>query len=184
MLAVHLLGGASKPVDTEDVAVKAHELAPGRLTWRKYPDQINLELARVFLSDAKKKEIGYLSGTGRTGWRLTKKGMEWARAVEQELPGMELARARQDSRTKSLDENRWRRERSRILGTQAWIRWQEQFTPTSRQAEEVFRIDSYVDGAMREMKVTRLMDLFSDDQEVSPFLAAMSQLVSDEGEEQ
>src|SRR5689334_18326851 len=53
-LAVYRLGGAQRAVDTEDVAVEAHRIAPGRFSWKKYPDQINLELIRVFLSDAKK----------------------------------------------------------------------------------------------------------------------------------
>jgi len=34
-LAVYLPGGDSKRIDTEDVAVKSNELAPGRFTWRK-----------------------------------------------------------------------------------------------------------------------------------------------------
>ena len=51
-LAVYLLGGDTQYVDTEDAAVKANELAPGRFTWRKYRDQINIENVRTFLSDA------------------------------------------------------------------------------------------------------------------------------------
>ena len=42
-IAVYLLGGEREPVDTEDVAKKANELAPGRFTWRKYKDQIKAE---------------------------------------------------------------------------------------------------------------------------------------------
>lgn len=38
-LAVYLLGGERQRVDTEDIAVKANELASGRFTWRKYPDR-------------------------------------------------------------------------------------------------------------------------------------------------
>src|SRR5262245_41135171 len=79
-VAVYLLKGESQRVDTEDVAVKANKLAPGRYTWRKYPDQINLELIRVYLSDAKKKEKGrYLAGSGNSGWMLTRAGLEFAR---------------------------------------------------------------------------------------------------------
>jgi len=33
-LAVYLLGGDAHWVDTEDIAKKANELAPGRFTWR------------------------------------------------------------------------------------------------------------------------------------------------------
>ena len=65
-LAVYLLGGESKRIDTEDVAVKANGLMPGRFSWRKYKDQINIEIVRAFLSDAKKPKNGaYLSGTGQ-----------------------------------------------------------------------------------------------------------------------
>lgn len=49
LVAVYLLRGDSNSVDTEDVAVKANELAPGAFTWRKYRDQINLEIVRVVL---------------------------------------------------------------------------------------------------------------------------------------
>ena len=58
--------------------------------------------------------------------------------------------------------------------------WLDKRVHQSYEVIEVFRIDSYVVGAMREMKVTRLVDLFSDDDEVGPFLAEMSQLVDDE----
>ncbi|HAB18651.1 MAG TPA: hypothetical protein DCE44_19690 [Verrucomicrobiales bacterium] len=45
-LAVYLLGGDTHRVDTEDVAVKANDLAHGRFTWRKYRDQINIDANR------------------------------------------------------------------------------------------------------------------------------------------
>src|SRR5262245_4834111 len=68
-LAVFLLGGDEQVVDTEDVAMKVNAIAPGRFSWRKYPEQVNLELVRVFLSDAKKPEFGGLvSGSGARGW--------------------------------------------------------------------------------------------------------------------
>ncbi len=64
-VAVYILGGISGAVDTEDVAIKANELAPGRFSWKKYPTQVNLEVVRVYLSDAKKPSKGaYLLGSG------------------------------------------------------------------------------------------------------------------------
>jgi hypothetical protein len=63
-IAVYLLGGDSKYVDTEDIAFKANELAPGRFTWRKYPEQINIDNIRKRLSDAKSENKGgYLLGS-------------------------------------------------------------------------------------------------------------------------
>ena len=68
VLALYFLDGHSKRVDTEDVAIKSHELAPLRFAWAKYPEQVNLELIRVALSDAKKPEKGRLIvGSGRRG---------------------------------------------------------------------------------------------------------------------
>src|SRR5437660_4246482 len=87
--AVYLLGGDQRRIDTEDVAVKSFQLAPHRLAWRKYPEQINLELVRVYLSNAKKAEHGsLLTGSGRTGWSLTQKGLMWIRSSGTKLSNM------------------------------------------------------------------------------------------------
>ena len=67
-IAVYLLGGDSKYVDTEDIAIKTNELAPGRFTWRKYPEQINIDNVRKRLSDAKNvKKGGFLLGSFKKG---------------------------------------------------------------------------------------------------------------------
>lgn len=183
-LAVFLEGGDQKAVDTEDVAVRANELAPGRFSWRKYPDQINLEIVRVYLSDAKGAEKGALVvGSGRTGWSLTPEGLKWARDASTKLLKQDLSRTRDESAGGSVDERRWRRERARLMGTPAWQRWTagRREGVDGRQAAEVFRIDSYAEGRMRTMKITRLRSLFSDDSELLPFLDAMAQILEGEG---
>ena len=97
-LSVYLLGGESRHVDTEEVAVKANELAPGRFTWRKYPDQINIENVRTFLSDAKKSKNGsYLAGSGKDGWILTEKGFDFAQRRAKET---ETEKRRRSSRNR------------------------------------------------------------------------------------
>ena len=183
-LAVYSLGGDQRAVDTEDAAVMAHKLAPGRFCWRKYPDQINLELVRVYLSDAKKIDKGgLLTGSGRTGWALTPKGLEWARKVEPRVAGIHLGRGRSDSRAGSIDENRWRRERGRLLRTPAWASWSEGNRELSADAaSEVFRLDSYAVGQLRETKVTRLLSLFQDDSEILPFLKEAARLTKRAGD--
>lgn len=171
-LAVYLLGGEDHAVDTEDVAVKAHELAPGRFAWRKYPEQINLELVRVYLSDAKKLQRGALvQGSGRTGWVLTRHGQQWARLALSRTAVSDLGRPRKQSRAGSIDEVRWRRERARILATVAWSQWSRGARDISlKEIQEVFRIDAYATGQLRETKVTRLLALFEDDPEMIAFL--------------
>ena len=76
-LALYQLGGGSTPFDTEDVAVKASELAREAFAWKKYEGQINLEMVRICLSDAKKPEKGArVIGTGNKGWSLTADGVK------------------------------------------------------------------------------------------------------------
>lgn len=172
--AVFSLGGASKVVDTEDVAIEAHTLAPTRFAWSKYPEQVNLELVRVFLSDAKKRSHGWLSGSGKDGWSLTPKGLKWAMENESRIRGAgSVARARRDRRSASPDERRWRREEQRLRSlpaAQAWLA--ERRSPTQAQAMEIFRIDSYVNAQMRDLKVTRLLEMFSQDRELLDFVKA------------
>ena len=90
-LATYLLGGAQKAIDTEDIAVEAHRLAPGRFSWKKYPDQINLELVRVYLSDAPRDKGVLLLGSGRTGGDDA--GRKWAKESAQKIQSTKNARA-------------------------------------------------------------------------------------------
>jgi hypothetical protein len=168
--AVYRLGGAQRAVDTEDVAVEAHRLAPGRFSWKKHPEQINLELIRVFLSDAKNKNE-LLIGSGRTGWRLTQRGLKWAERMSEAGGEFFSPRTRAQSRSGSIDEQRWHRERSRIVATRAWDLWTSGIRDIpAADAKQVFRIDSYARGELRETKITRLRAMFSDDRDLAPFL--------------
>jgi hypothetical protein len=183
-LAVYLEGGDQKAIDTEDVAVRANALAPGRFTWRKYPDQINLEIVRVYLSEAKSpKGSGLLVGSGRTGWSLTPAGLKWAREASKRLRGVDLSRARDEGAGGSVDERRWRRERARLVAMPAWKRWTTDRAAIidADDAAEVFRIDSYAEGRMRTMKITRLRSLFAEDREMLSFIDAMAQVLEPEG---
>jgi hypothetical protein len=168
-LAVYLLGGAQRAIDTEEIAVQAHRLAPGRFSWKKYADQINLELIRVYLSDAKKGEL--VMGSGRVGWRLTQRGLTWAEQAAPQIAAVDTSRSRAQLRSGSVDEQRWRRERSRLIATAAWEMWKDGSQEISfAEAKEVFRIDSYAKGDLREAKITRLQSLFAKDEDLVPFL--------------
>jgi hypothetical protein len=180
-LALYVLGGGSQVVDTEDVAMRAHEIAPGRFSWRKYPDQINLELVRVALSDARKSENGTLvRGTGRSGWSLTPQGQRWAEANGPRLVGRDLTKRRAERSAGSIDERRWQRERMRMLTTDAWRQWSVAHDASAIEREaahDLFRIDRYVVGRGRELKVNRLREMFSEDEELSPFIEAAASIV-------
>ena len=164
-LAVYLLGGESRHIDTEEVAVKANGLAPGRFTWRKHPDQINIENVRTFLSDAKKSKNGsYLAGSGKDGWILTEKGFDFARRRVKDLEGVDLSRESLTPREKQ----RIRRERVRMLASEAFLKFQSNGVDavTVQEAEAFFRIDEYVTGQVRERKIIRILNTFGSDPEL------------------
>lgn len=176
-LAVYLCGGDTHAIDTEDIAVKVNELAPGRFTWRKYPEQINIELVRTYLSAAKGRS-GYLSGVGKEGWTLTPRGLAWAKTMGQDLLSQDTSRRREERKGGSIDEVRWRRERDRVLTTRAWKQWSTGDQDIlERDAEEVFRIDNYAIGRTRDMKIARMRNLFDDNPELGPFIAALAGIV-------
>lgn len=171
-------------VDTEDVALKVHELAPGRFSWRKHPDQINLELVRVALSDARKPESGSLvAGKGRSGWSLTTAGQRWAEEHATRLLNADLTLERAERTAGSVDERRWQRERARLLTTDAWQAWAVESDPdaiTREAACDLFRIDRYVVGRAREIKINRLREMFAEDEELSSFIEAAATMVLEE----
>jgi hypothetical protein len=164
-LAVYLLDGATRPVDREDIAVKANELAPGRFAWRKYPAQISLEIIRVALTDAKKEKNGsYLAGRGDEGWVLTERGLDFARSMIESVQEVDLSRGRRSDR-----DARWlAAERSRLLSSDAYREAREHGVDavTTQAADAFFRVDEYVVGPAREQKVVRVLDAFGDDPEL------------------
>jgi len=164
-LAVFFAGGDARQVDTEDVAVKVNELAPGRFTWRKYRDQINIEIVRAFLSDAKKKKYGsLLLGTGTTGWQLTDVGLRFAQANS-----YRAATPAQQAQRLSKDERRRRsHELGRVAASDAFQKYAagQRRQITRREIESVFRLDDYVVGEARIKKVQRLLNVLGDDDEV------------------
>lgn len=161
-LAVFLLGGDSRYLDTEDIAVKANEVAPGRFAWRKYPDQINIENVRTFLSDAKKpKNGGYLIGSGSKGWMLTERGLEFAKKGAREFQGVDLSRSPLSQREKQRRVS----EQARMLASEAFSKFiaGNVGAVTRQEAEAFFRIDDYIVGKAREGKIARILNTFGDD---------------------
>lgn len=164
-LAVYLTGGDAREVDTEDVAIKANELAPGRFTWRKHADQINIEIIRAFLSDAKKKKYGAtLTGTGNAGWLLTESGLNFCKENVDRVaaPAEPVERLSQD------EKRRRRKEQARVADSKAFQKYLagEQEQVTKHDVEAVFRLNEYIVGNARLSKVQRIVNSVGDDEEV------------------
>ena len=160
-LALFALGGDESRVDTEDVAVRVAEIAPGMFSWQKYRDFIDKELVRVALSDARLK-VGYAIGSHAQGWMLTPKGLEFARkhADTTENEPAPIRRRPEDEQLK--------RERARLVMSEAFRRISdgglESVTPD--EADAFFRLNVYVRGEGRERKIARIENQFGDDTEL------------------
>jgi len=164
-LAVYLLGGSSRYVDSEDIAIKANEIAPGRFTWRKYPEQISISKVGKRLSDAKNpKKGGYLLGSFKKGWILSERGLTLCTKFKKVLDKIDLSRD-----PKSKKEIIWQnREKERMLSSIAFkkIYLNNEHTITTQEAEDFFRIDDYVTGNARKEKLARIVNTFRKDPEL------------------
>lgn len=88
IMALYWLGGVDRKVHLEEIAVKCHELAPGRFGFelKKYKNFPDKKVAYESLSDARKEKHGGLvksSGArslGGSRFQITKSGVEWVKA--------------------------------------------------------------------------------------------------------
>lgn len=175
-LAVYLAGGDRKNVDTEDVALKAQEIAPGRFSWRKYKHQIDLELVYKHLWDLTKPDKGsYVTGSKNRGWLMTLAGIQFAESAIARLEGLSPAR---EKRPKT-EENWVRRERVRMQGEIAYLKMREgrDVEITQVEAERFFRLDDYVTGDARSRKIQQAEVDFRDDPELGQIVQKVAALV-------
>lgn len=178
-IALHLLGGAAETVDTEDIAVKTSQIAPGRFTWRKYPEQIDLNSVLISLRHAKRASNGSLvAGEASTGWRLTVAGRELA---ERLAPSVAERAPRGSGLTKELE--RWaRHERNRLLQDPAFVKFSEGRTDdiSGTEAARFFNLDEYIRNDRRRTVIDRLRNVFAGDPEIGPAIRFLHDLIEGE----
>jgi hypothetical protein len=87
VFALYVLGGATRKLHTEDIALEAFRLAPDRFSWRRHKGYPDKDIVRVSLVDAARKEKGQFvvgrsgkpsAGKEEDGWQLTPAGAKWA----------------------------------------------------------------------------------------------------------
>jgi hypothetical protein len=174
VIAALRAGAAGLHADTEDIAVKANEISPGRFVWKKYPAQINIETVRKRLWDARKR--GHLVGSERDGWLLTETGTQFASQYKRSLSAEKTIRL-------TLNERKWRRmEKARLLATAAHEKFSSGETShiTIREARGFFRIDAYVSKSAMENKLLRILNAFSNDREIGPTVRYVAGLIRGE----
>jgi hypothetical protein len=179
VLAAYLAGAQSTSADTEDIAIKANLLAPGRFSWRKYKDQINIDTVRKRLWDATKAEKGgYLIGSEKQGWRLSKAGFDFAL---REIAGTSHEPPTKN-RTSQIERTAKTRETRRMLREDAFVKFSRGQTSeiTKTDAERFFRIDDYVTGKTRSAKIERFRIMASDNQALTIAIDFFATLVKEQ----
>jgi hypothetical protein len=170
LAALLLCGGEVSKIDTEDVALKADELSPGRFRWKKYKQHIDLGLVRNGLQDAKK--TGNVKGGALEGWALTDDGLPTAKELLSRLSG-----AGEQVRL-TPQQKAWRtRERSRLVGEVAFkAAVNGDLESVSRSnLLRFFRIDEYISPQGREERISRLINAFDDEPELSGNIRALAE---------
>lgn len=172
-LAMLNLGGESRFVDTEYIAVEANRIAPGRFRWVHFPDQINIHNIKSCLWKSKSAETGYLVlGSDKRGWMLTEKGAGLAVKLASQLPGVFPAISRQDDKS-----DKWKIvERARLINSDAYKRFIDGGAEetTRSEVEAFFRLNDYVTGDVREKKIVRLLNAFGIDPDLGNAVKALA----------
>jgi len=174
-IAAYLAGASHKRIDTEDIAIKSNEIAPGRFSWRKYKDQIDLELIYKHLWDLTKEDKGeYLAGSKNEGWMLTPQGISFAERAVASLKDMQQAPARLSKK----QEDWIRRERARMLADAAYLKITtgREAEVTRSDAERFFRLDDYIVGEARNRKILLIENAFRNDPELSVIVTKVSSI--------
>jgi hypothetical protein len=160
--------------------MKAHELAPGVFTWKKYKSQIDRQAIYKHLWDQMKADNGgeYVVLVKNDGWMLTLSGTEFARGAVANLKSISPA-------VKKKKQEPWvGRERVRMLGETAYAKYAEGRKEEIAliDAEKLFRLDDYVIGEARERKVRQAENAFHDDPDLGPVITIASALVRRQNE--
>lgn len=156
--------------------MRTAEVAPGRFSWRKYKNQVNIEQVRRRLTDAALADKGgYVTGSQKLGWQLTEAGMAFAQRAVVNMDKSLLARE-----PMSKVERNWaNRERLRLLTSDAYLAYvsEGKSAITIRQAEAFFRLDDYIEGTGRDQRIDRILNVFGGDHELGEAAQFMAEML-------
>lgn len=167
VLAMFLLGGTEKALDIEDIAMKCEEISPGIFAWRKYKNQINLELVGFAVRDAKKSQFGSMvTGSHAKGWRLTTEGANIGQKLSVSSEPINL----KPSSHKNLDTKRLNNEIQRILHSNAYQEWVSRGKSSKEDIKNLLRINAYSSQESIELKLNRLSKVINYDSNIDDFI--------------
>jgi hypothetical protein len=162
-IALYEIGGANKPRDTEDIAVKADQIDDERFKWKnkKYKKFIDKGLVLESLKAAKNRAIGsFLKGNDEKGWTLSATGLEFCKNSKHKFKGVIVRK----KRLTKIEKNYLLREEYRITGTDAFIKYynEKKDEIVLRDILKLFKVDDYTTKKDVEKRILKLLDNFPD----------------------
>lgn len=155
VLAMLRLGGDSRGLDMEDIAIECHKVSPKTFAWRKYPEQINLDLVANAMRDGKRDRNGALINGGQnTGWRLTMAGQEYAQNLV--TTGAVTSNPNSVPEFRGAEGKRVKQEYSRVLQSEAFGQWSSGTHVSESAMNSLLKINAYTSKELLEIKKTRL----------------------------
>ncbi len=172
VVALAKLGGATSVIETEDAAIAAHAIDRDAFGWKKYPERVDLDAARMTLRHEGEGKEPRIEGSIQNGWHLTPRGVAWIEANRALLDDANITVAPTSAATQ-----RWRAETReagaaviRVLTSEAFRLWSQGKKFTPRQAAGVFRIDEYTPAKDRTRKTAQLQELTRGSEEIEAFM--------------
>lgn len=161
-VAVYNLGGSVNPVELEDVAIEAFNLASKRFSWKKYKDRIDLRIVLYSVNDAIKPDVGYLKGNSRHGYMLTEAGLKWIANTEDHKVFTKSSRKFSAS---DLTE----KEKLRLQRTNAYEKYLKGDLDriTIIDFREFTRVNDYFPKHMREQRFAKIQNATDEDENLT-----------------
>jgi hypothetical protein len=156
ILALYDLGGSQHAIDTEDIAMRAAQVAPKAFRWKRYPEQVNLEAVRLALKDNKRLVPPTISGGVRDGWQLTQEGVK------------ACLKFRGEPATLKTEARKIRR--SRVFSA-----WQKDGEGAITRADliDILRVNDYFPESKRRQRVVAFVNSTSGDPELESFVEVL-----------
>ena len=164
VIALYQLGGALRYIHLEDVALKAAELSPKAFSWKKYPEQINLETVRITLKNELRAKTRRVLGSIRHGWMLTPQGLSWCL----ENVSGEMSRSPIEQIHKEI---------ARIKKSEAFNKVVSDMVKeiTDNDLKALLRIDDYFSPRNRSERILALANATVIDPQLRPALTTLKQ---------
>ncbi len=154
-LALFQLGAAERAIDTEDLAMKVAELAPGRFRWKKHPEQIDLEAVRLSVKNLLRDKPAFVTGSMRNGWMLTPAGLSWC--------------ARMSGQQRAVGPDHGTDGAVLLRQTDAYRKFEQEKGEeiTVHDVRRFLRVDEYTSTRRRKERVQAVINTAHDDQQLS-----------------